>query len=316
MTTTNETFTLAELIPEVAELLGQMTFPAYRHLLTLAPAPRHTDMPDQPVIQPVALAAWVGPKPVGLILAETPIEGAREDATPEILSLFVLADWRSRGVGTALVGALEERLKASGFTKLAAVWMTGKSNIDAIEHILGKQRWLPPVTRTITVKFTPETAARAPWFQRVTLPTDKFEIFPWTELTAKERDGIKQSNDAAPWIAKGLEPWKHDANGFDPISSLGLRYEGTVVGWVINHRISDGCVRFTCSFMRSDLSRRGRILPLYTESLQRLAAAGIAECTLVTPLEYSEMAEFLKRRCAGAVTFFGETRGSAKALTA
>src|SRR5262245_23137965 len=204
MTTTNDIFTVAELIPEVSELLGQMTFPAYRHLLTLAPAPRHADMADQPAIQPVAIAAWVGPKPVGLVLAETPIDGVRAEATPEILSLFVLADWRSRGVGTALVGALEARLKASGFTKLAAVWMTGKSNIDAVEHILAKRGWLAPVTRTITVKFTPETAARAPWFQRVRLPGDKFEIFPWTDLTAHERDAIRRSHEAAPWIANGL----------------------------------------------------------------------------------------------------------------
>src|SRR5204862_7347306 len=97
-------FTLAELIPEVAELLGQMTFPAYRHLLTLAPAPRHVDMADQPVILPAAIAAWVGPKPVGLILAETPIGGAREDARPEILSVFLLADSRVRGVIPVLLG--------------------------------------------------------------------------------------------------------------------------------------------------------------------------------------------------------------------
>jgi GNAT superfamily N-acetyltransferase len=310
----NQTFKIAELIPEVAELLGPMTFPAYRHMLTLTPAPRHLDMADQPLVQPVAVAAWVGPKPVGLVVAETPIDGGGGEAVPEILSLFVLADWRGRGVGTALIGALEERIRAGGFKTLTAVWMTGKSGIAAIEQILHKRGWVPPVTRTISVRFTPEEAARTPWFQRVKLPTDRFEIFPWSDLRDDERADIRRSHEAAPWIAKGLEPWNHDHYGFDPISSLGLRYEGAVVGWVINHRISDDCVRFTCSFMRADLSRRGRILPLYTESIQRLAAAGIGECTLVTPLEYAEMAEFLRRRCASAVHYFGETRGSAKSL--
>ena len=143
---------------------------------------------------------------------------------------------------------------------------------------------------------------------------DRFQIVPWSDITAEERAAIRRSHEEAPWIARGLEPWTHDSYGFDPISSLGLRYEGSVVGWVINHRIAHDCVRFTCSFMRRDLSRRGRILPLYTESILRLTAAGIKECTLVTPLEYSEMAEFLRRRCASAVHFFGETRGSAKRL--
>src|SRR5439155_5919834 len=113
---------------------------------------------------------------------------------------------------------------------------------------------------------------------------------------------------------EGAGAWESRSNGFGPDRRRCFRCEGHVDWLGENHRISDSCVRFTCSFMRSDLSRRGRILPLYTESLQRLAAAGIAECTLVTPLEYAEMAEFLKRRCVDAVTFFGETRGSAKAL--
>jgi GNAT superfamily N-acetyltransferase len=311
-----DTFTIAELTPEVADLLGGMTFPAYRHLLALAPAPRHRDMADQPIVQPMAIAAWAGPKAIGLIVAEVPVQGSgAADAVPEILSIFVLADWRGRGVATALVGALEEALRARGQARVGAVWMTGKSDIAAVEHILVKRGWVPPVTRTISVRFTPEEAARTPWFQRVKLPAAKYEMFPWTELRDDERDRIRQSHDATPWIARGLEHWKHDRDGFDPISSLGLRYEGAVVGWVINHRISEGCVRFTCSFMRSDLSRRGRMLPLYTESIERLAAAGVGECTLVTPLEYAEMAEFLRRRCASAVHYFGETRGSAKELT-
>lgn len=314
MTANARAVTITELTPEVGDLLGSMTFPAYRHLLRLAPAPRHTDMGGQPVIQPVALAAWTGAKPVGLVLAETPIDRTGDNAGPEILSLFVLPDWRKGQIATALVAALEQRLAALGFDRVTAVWMTGRPGIEAVERIFVKLGWAAPITRTITVKFTPEEATRTPWFRRVRLPEGRFEIFDWSALRDEERAEIRRSHEREPWIAKGLEPWKHDAYGFDPISSVGLRYDGTVVGWVINHRISETCVRFTCSFMRQDLSRRGRILPLYTESIQRLSAAGIPECTLVTPLDYAEMADFLRRRCASAVHFFGETRGSAKAL--
>jgi len=311
---TTATISIRPLIPEVAPLLGSMTFPAYRHLLELAPAPRHLDDTTQKPIQPIAFAAWVGPKPVGVALAEMPLEGTNSTADPEILSIFVLQDWRGQGVATQLVAALEEAMRERGYPRIAAVWMTGRPSIPAIEHILELRGWLPPATRTISVRFTPEEAARTPWFQRVKLPEGRFEIVPWSEITADERAEIRRSHEAAPWIARGLEPWTHDYYGFDPISSLGLRYGGSVVGWVINHRISADCVRFTCSFMRHDLSRRGRILPLYTESILRLSTAGIKECTLVTPLEYAEMAEFLRRRCASAVHYFGETRGSSKRL--
>jgi GNAT superfamily N-acetyltransferase len=306
-----EPIAIRPLIPEVGALLHSMTFPAYHHLLDLAPARRHLDDPTLPVIQPLAFAAWEGMKPVGVILAELPLQGGAGD--PEILSVFVAANWRNRGIATELVAAMEDAVAEHGFDKIAAVWMTGKPAIETVEHILERRGWVAPVTRSISVRFTPEEATRTPWFARVALP-DRFQIFPWSEITPEERATIRRTHEATPWIARGLEPWTHDSYGFDPISSLGLRYEGSVVGWVINHRIAEDCVRFTCSFMRQDLSRRGRILPLYTESIKRVAAAGIHECTLVTPLEYSEMAQFLKRRCASAVHFFGETRGSAKRL--
>jgi GNAT superfamily N-acetyltransferase len=302
---------LRPLTPAIATAFTAMTFPAYRHLLALTPAPRHLDDTEQPTIQPVGVAALVDRQAVGLVLADTPIEGGRH---PEVLSLFVHRDWRGKGLGTTLVGALEDCLRDAGHSVVDAVYMTGRPTTAAVERIFHKRGWGSPVTRAISVRFTPEEATRTPWFKRVSLPPGDYEIFPWTEIGPEERDLIKSSHELTPWIAKGLEPWKHDYYGFDPISSLGLRYRGTVVGWVINHRISAGCVRFTCSFMRDDLSRRGRILPLYTESILRVSQAGIGECSLVTPLEYAHMAGFLKRRCASAVHFFEETRASAKLL--
>jgi GNAT superfamily N-acetyltransferase len=307
---------IASVTQEVGQSLASLTFPAYRHLLDLAPTTRHLDDTSQSTIQPIAIAAWAGSTPVGLILAETPLERGGVGRDPELLSLLVSSEWRGRGIATQLVEAMERAVRERGFGRLAAVWMTGKPSIAAVERVLQKRGWTAPATRTVTLRFSPEEATRTPWFQRVKLPTDRFQIVPWSEVTSAERDQIRSSHEATPWIARGLEPWQHDSYGFDPISSLGLRYDGVIVGWVINHRVSAKCVRFTCSFMRQDLSRRGRIMPLYTESILRLSAAGIEECSLVTPLDYSEMAEFVRRRCATWAHFFGETRGSVKLLTA
>jgi GNAT superfamily N-acetyltransferase len=302
---------LLPLTRDIATAFAPMTFPAYRHLLTLTPAPRHLDGTDQPARQPIGVAALSQGESVGLVLADTPLAGGRH---PEVLSLFVHSDWRGKGIGTMLVGALEDSLRHAGHLVVDAVYMTGRPATAAVERILQKCGWASPVTRAITVRFTPEEATRTPWFKRVALPPGHYEIFPWTDLKPEERALIKSSHELTPWIDRGLEPWQHDYYGFDPISSLGLRHHGTVAGWVINHRISIGCVRFTCSFIRDDLRRRGRILPLYTESILRVSQAGIGECSLVTPLEYSHMAAFLKRRCASAVHFFAETRASAKLL--
>ncbi len=110
-----------------------------------------------------------------------------------------------------------------------------------------------------------------------------------------------------------LVPWQFDRGGFDP-SSVGARYRGRVVGWVITHRASFDTVRFTCSFMRKDLSRRGRILPLYAAALERLRATPCRLCTFVTPYSYTGMVEFIRRRLVPISSFVGETREVRKPL--
>ena len=141
-----------------------------------------------------------------------------------------------------------------------------------------------------------------------------FAIVSWTDVLPDEHRRIRESHERAAWIRPGLEPWVHDAHGFEPVSSVGLRYRGEVVGWVINHRMDERTVRFTCSFMRGDLSRRARILPLYSEAIRRLAGVRCELCTMVTPTRYPEMIAFIRRHCQPYVHFTGETRGTSKAL--
>lgn len=287
-----------------------MTFPAYRHLLALRPVARHPEQGDTRIIQPVGIVAILGGRAVGLALAETPID---ESGTPELLSLFVVEPLRGTGIGTALVARLESELAALGFDLVQAVYMTGRASIAAVERILAKREWDTPAMRTLTVRFTPDEARTTEWYGRVRLPRGA-EIVAWTEVTPEERQAIAETNAASPWIAEGLEPWAHDARGFDEVSSLGLRHRGAVVGWVINHRLPDGTTRFTCSFMRGDLARRAAILPLYTESIERVRASGGAWCMFITPVKYAEMIDFLRTRCASWVSFVGETRGVSKRL--
>jgi len=288
---------------------ASMTFPAYHHLLPLAPSERHPG--DGKPIKALGLVASKGGDPLGLVLAEIPLVEGRN---PEILSLFVKAESRNQGVATRLVESLEGLLREMGFVHLESVYMTGKPTVRAVERIFEKRRFDPPIARTITVKFTPEEAATTPWYGRVPLRGDE-KLFPWTEITPEERTQIQQSHARSPWIAEGLESWRHDSIGFDPVSSMGLRYRGAVVGWVINHVIAPQTVRFTCSFVRADLARRARILPLYTASLERLRASGCRHCLFVTPVSYGPMVEFVRTRCQDWVSFVGETRGVVKKLT-
>jgi GNAT superfamily N-acetyltransferase len=301
------------LTPGMAEALGLhgMTFPAYRRLLSLQRTARHPENGDKRIVQPLGVAALAGETARGLALAEQPVD---DPHSAEVLSLYVHAEARNAGVGTALLERLEAHLGSRGINKVSAVYTSGRPGIPALERVLAKRGWSPPVARAHTVHCTPDGLSQTPWFARVSLRPPEFEIFPWTALTDEERQELMESHTASPWIAKGLEPWGHDHYGFDPTSSIGLRYRGTVVGWVINHRIAPGTVRFTCSFMRADLARRGRIYALYTESILKLQRAGCQLITWVVPVYYGDMVAFLYRRCAPWMTSVSVSYGSSKPL--
>jgi GNAT superfamily N-acetyltransferase len=298
------------LTKPASPVLEEMTFPAYRRLLSLEPGVRHPELDQRRVARPHAMVAAQGDEPVGLALFEQAVETPHE---AEMLSLFVTPRYRRRGVGTALLAHVEERARSLGVHRLTAVYMTGKPAIPVLERLFEKSGWQPPATRALSLRFTPDEASRTPWFGQIRLPAE-YEIFPWSELTEAESVEIARSHGQTAWIAPGLEPWRHDCQGFDRKSSLGLRYRGLVVGWVINHEVWPGAVRFTCSFVRSDLGRLGRILALYTASILRLQADGCRECTLVAPVGYGPMVRFLVRRCSRWVRETVETRGTSKLL--
>jgi GNAT superfamily N-acetyltransferase len=306
-----EPLRLQLLTPDLAGTLRHMTFPAYHHLLTLQQSTRHPDYGDARRVQPHAIGAWRGDTIVGLALLETPVT---EMAPAELLSLFVIEDARNQGVATELVHAAERGARSVQLPTISAVYASDRPATPVLERVFAKREWSAPVTRAVTMTFTPAAMVQTDWFARVRWRDSDFEIFRWCDLSSEDRALVRRSHEERPWIRKGLEFWRHDHYGIEPVSSLGLRYRKAVVGWVINHRVSPEHVRFTCSFMRDDLARRGRILPLYTESIRRLVEAGCELCTLVTPVQYREMAEFLRRRCADFATYFSESRGIEKRL--
>ncbi len=291
-----------------------MTFPAYRRLLALEPTVRHPEQGDPRSIQPLAIGAFRGGRPIGLALAERPLA----DPDPaELLSLFVADGERARGVGGALVAAAEAALAAAGATAVQATWTAGKPAIAWLERILYRRGWSRPEPRTVTARFRPEAMLTLPLFspRHLAALDPGFEIFPWYELPAEELARLRASNQERRWISEGLEPWTYgEGRAYDPATSVGARYQGKVVGWVLTERIDGRLLRWTVSFLEKSLSRRGRIVPIYKASLERAVERGYQHCLFVTPVRFPTMVRFIRRWIARRAEFVGETRSAGKRL--
>jgi GNAT superfamily N-acetyltransferase len=292
-------YTLNVLNDSTAVKYEKLTFPTFRYVLRSIDSQKSV----------MALAASYLEQPVGLALAEI-----REDNSfAEVLSIFVEPPQRCAGIGTALLTRLEEELSQRGCTKAKLSYITGKSTTPALERLLQKCNWTCPQPRMLICKGQAEVIIQAPWMKRYSRLPSSYSIFPWLEITQEERQAIQQQQETQPWIPEDLIPFQYEKD-LEPITSLGLRYQGQVVGWMINHRLSPDTIRYTCSFVRKDLQKMGRIISLYAEAAKLQVQAKISNVIWTVPVAHESMANFVKHRWAPYLASLGETKGTFKFL--
>jgi GNAT superfamily N-acetyltransferase len=264
----------------------------------------------------VAVGAYAGEQPIALALAI--IDPAAQVA--ELLSLFCQASHRKRGLGTALLTLLEDELKERGCRSVSCAWSSGVTGAAAVERIFQKRGWSPPRPRMLLCT-ADKGIMEAPFFHppiyhRIQRTLANAKIFPWIEVTEADRASILHRQNESPWIPSDLLPWLHEEN-LEPLTSVGIRIDGEVMGWLITNRLSALAVRYTCSFIRRDYALRGGIVMLYREAIwrqhERLPSGTYGIWTV--PLKHHEMAEFVQRRMAPYLKSFAVTQGSTKQLT-
>ncbi|MUH01781.1 GNAT family N-acetyltransferase [Scytonema sp. UIC 10036] len=284
--------------PLAASFYEVFTFPVLRSKLYMTQR-------EGPI---VAVGANSNQKPIGLAMAEIV-----PNNQSNILSIFVDASHRNQGIGTALLEYLLKELKLRNCQSAQIIYVTGKPTTIALERILAKNNWTSPKPRMLVCNCDRQML-KAPWLQKEYPLATEFTIFPWTELTEQDRLRLNDRFKNETWIPELLNPLAHD-NNFEPLNSIGLRYRDEVVGWIITHRLSPTTIRYTCSYIRPNLQRLGRILALYSESIKRQAAnPDIFEAIWTVPFIYSSMIDFVKRRMANYMISIKESRESLKII--
>jgi hypothetical protein len=189
--------------------------------------------------------------------------------------------------------------------------MVEQNTTSAVECALRKAGWGDPQARMLVVRCSLDSIKDAPWMKDYRLPAG-YEIISWVDVSATERAHIMETHRQAPWIAPDLVPFDFEAH-IEPLTSVALRVNGQILGWCLNH-VVDGILRYTCSFVRRDLQRLGRIVLLYNEAVARMPQAGLSVGSWTVPLAHPGMAAFARRHMQPYSIFFGETRGIEKRI--
>lgn len=287
---------------ETASLYQSFTFPYYRSKLQAIE-------PNGSVVA-IAATSNLG-EPIGLALAEI----GQDDKSAFVRSIFVKPNYRSIGIGTALSIRLEEELSIRGCTEAKLDYTTGKPTIPALERLLQKCNWAPPQFNYLVCKSNQNKIFHAPWMQREYRLPAAFSIFPWVEITPEERQAIQQEQEAKQWIPAFHIPFRHETDDLEPLNSLGLRYKGQVVGWILTHRIAPDTIRYTSMFVRQDLQRMARGIALLVKAIRLQDKANIPKGIWIVNHENMPMVGFVKKHMLAYLSSIEENRKSFKSLT-
>lgn len=197
----------------------------------------------------------------------------------KLLSIRFVPGFKHADAILNLVSALEQNLKSQNCLLLTYFYSDSESELASTAEILRQAGWGEPQLRIVRCHFSDESFKPA-WFYdslQAKLPKG-FNIFPWSQLSPNDIQVLKhqQSESTFP---PAVSPF-HDQPTIDPISSLGLRYQGQVVGWMITNRLEGNVIRFSSLYIDREFRGTKLTLCLLARSIDLVIKAGIKHAIL------------------------------------
>jgi GNAT superfamily N-acetyltransferase len=289
---------------EVLQHYEDLTFPPVARRLAVRPADGEWRG---------ALAVG-GEGPVGLALLQAgPRAGVGAAETAQLFSLAVLPGHRRRGVGGALVAAVEGLARDAGAETVEGAYRTSWRSRGAIEALLRSRGWSPPETRLVLARGESGFARR---FLRAPAPElpPEAELFTWDDLPEAERDRILARQREDPWYPEILTPFQEEPR-LEPTVSVGLRWRGEVAGWMICHRVAFDTLQYSALFLRDDLRGSGLGHALLRDAVRRrLADPDIRHAILAVDASNAPVRAWIEQAAPRYLAGTSELRVSRKRL--
>lgn len=197
--------------------------------------------------------------------------------------VYVQDPYRCNQVATELIRRTEQDALDRGHIQISAS-IEQNHHKPATFRILQRNGWEQPYLFSYCYRMTiTGFFENAPWAHPVReYPYQKY-IFPWAELSAKERKSLEDEEGPDSWKedSSQVSPLTFDLN-FEPHTSLGMRIDNQVVAWNINQMYGVDALLYGSFFVRKQYRRSGLAIPLLLESFRRQRALGIPDCIWFT----------------------------------
>ncbi|MEA5574318.1 GNAT family N-acetyltransferase [Calothrix sp. UHCC 0171] len=259
----------------------------------------------------LAIGIYLNTKPVGLILAKY-LSTSNIDHV-EIVSIFIVPEHRQKGLGKELLTKIEEKLAQSNCQHIDILYSLNLYT-PILEKILGKLNWSSGVLHAFQYSTIPEKIKNLPFLHRYSL-NNSFTLLPWVDLTAQTKELIKSQKDDILKYPDVLSPFKEEET-IEPCSSLVLYYHDEVVGWMIVNRICADTTIYSSLFVKPELQKLGRAIPLLAASINRqLQESEIKQAIFLVLADNTPMIKFVKRHLAPYLTSIRQYWKSSKILS-
>lgn len=239
---------LNHLDPNVLKTYTELTPQKYQHLL----------LEKDPNC--LAISALKEGKPIGLILGTF----LKALGTGEIHFLHILEGFGFQNTALLLLTEITKLFHKEGCHTLTIIYSADSPTSHLLEEILHKQGWHGPrlyMTHYLFDGFI----FNPPWLSKPFKFFPGFQEFPWKELSKEERK-ILHKELSQGQFPLSVSPFSEE-NLIEPLNSLGLRYKGRIVGWMITHRIAPDTIRFTALYIKKEFLYREAWIKLLADSI-------------------------------------------------
>lgn len=199
--------------------------------------------------------------PVGIALASAHTKTQMGD----IHSFVIESSYATRDLAERLLQVLTRLLIDQGVIAASFTYTQEASFSAILENVFSENHWQGPRPHIIECLFI--SADFEPYWLHKKIEFPKgFEEFFFKDLTSQEKKDLIHRSEQMN-IPAYVFPFGKDKDLIEYKSSLGLRYQGRVIGWMVTHRAAPDIIKYSDLYIEDEFLNTGYGLKLLMDAI-------------------------------------------------